>query len=143
MRILVDADAFPNIGEIINLAKKYQKEIILYTDTTHQLNYDYAVTKIVDKASNSVDLMIENETEKNDLVLTQDYGVATITISKGALCISPNGKMYNEANMDFLLEIKNHNRLIRKHHHAKGPRKRTKEDKINLLNKIEEILKEY
>lgn len=143
MRILVDADAFPNIGEIINLAKKYHKEIILYTDTTHQLNYDYAVTKIVDKASNSVDLMIENETEKNDLVLTQDYGVATITISKGALCINPNGKMYNEANMDFLLEIKNHNRLIRKHHHAKGPRKRTKEDMINLLNKIEEILKEY
>lgn len=143
MRVLVDADAFPNIKEIIELCKKYKKEIILYMDMNHVFTDDYAVIKIIDSSFNAVDLFIENEVKKNDLVLTQDYGVATITISKGALCMNQYGNMYTEQNMDYLLEIKNNSRQLRKHHHLKGPKKRTNKDKENLLNKLTEILEEW
>lgn len=142
MRVLIDADAFPNIKEIINICKKYQTKIIIYIDTNHEIEDDYATIKFISPGANSVDLAIENETRKNDLVLTQDYGVATITLSKGAKCLNQYGKFYTNENIDFLLEFKNINRILRKSNNIKGPKKRTTADKENLLYKIEEILKE-
>lgn len=141
MRVLIDADAFPDIKEIIDLCKKYQKEVILYMDTSHEIESDDAKIKKVLDSSNAADLEIENDAESNDLVLTQDYGVATITISKGSICLNQYGKLYTNDNIDWLLEQKNTSRILRKHHHLKGPKKRTRKDKEKLLKSIEEILR--
>lgn len=142
MRVLIDADAFPNVREIIALCKKYQKKIIIYMDTNHEFSDDYAVVKLISPGANSVDLAIENEVKKQDLVLTQDYGVATITLGKGGLCLNQYGRLYTNENIDYLLELRNQSRILRKKRNVKGPRKRTKQDEKRLLMKIEEIIKE-
>lgn len=136
MRILVDGDAFPDLERIVSLAEKYQKEILIYVDSEHEIHLD---TKIIQVAigNNAVDTVIENEVQKGDLVLTQDYGVAVICLSKGAKCIHPIGYSYTEESIDYLLEVKNQSRKLRKHFHMKGPRKRTKEDTKRLLSAIE------
>lgn len=141
MRVLIDADAFPDIREIIKLCKKYQKEVILYMDTSHEIESDDAKVKRVLTSSNAADLEIENDAESGDLVLTQDYGVATITISKGSICLNQYGKFYTSDHIDLLLEWKNTSRVLRKHHHIKGPKKRTKKDRETLLKNIEEVLR--
>ena len=96
MRILIDGDGFPNISEIVNLAEKYNVLVIIYVDTSHLIESSYAKVITVDKSDNSVDLFIQNEVKRNDLVLTQDYGVALISLFKGAKTINQYGYFYKE-----------------------------------------------
>ena len=141
MRVLIDADAFPDIPEIIELCKKYQKEVILYMDMSHEIESDYAKIKKVVGSANAADLEIENAAKRGDLVLTQDYGVATITISKGSICLNQYGEFYTNGNIDLLLEQKYRNRVLRKYHHLKGPKKRTQNNKEKLLKNVEKVLR--
>lgn len=141
MRVLIDADAFPNIKEITDLGRKYGVEVIIYIDTNHVIDSDYAYVKYISPGANSVDIAIENEVKKNDLVLTQDYGVATIALCKDAICINQYGNFYTNDNIDYLLEIKNISRVERGKHHIKGPRKRTLTDVENLLKRVEAVLR--
>ena len=68
MRILIDGDAFPCIKKIISVARSYQTEVIVYLDTCHILEDDYAKVIIVSKGNNAVDLKLEN----NSLIKTKN-----------------------------------------------------------------------
>ncbi len=136
MRVLIDGDAFPNIDDIINICKKYNKKVIIYIDTAHIIESDYAKVITTSIGNNAVDLVLENDIVKNDLVLTQDYGVAVIALSKGAYAMNQYGVFYSDNNIDYLMEIKNMNIKNRKYLKVKGPKKRTIKDKERLLNNI-------
>ena len=136
MRVLIDGDAFPDIEAIINICKKYHKRVIIYTDTSHVIESDYATVVVVNKGFNAVDLVIENEVKENDLVLTHDYGVAMIAIYKGAYVLNQYGKFYNYNNINYLVELKNINRKLRKHTNIKGIKKRSYKDRKRLINSI-------
>lgn len=136
MRVLIDGDAFPDIEAIINICKKYHKRVIIYTDTSHVIESDYATIVVVNKGFNAVDLVIENEVKEKDLVLTHDYGVAMIAIYKGAYVLNQYGKFYNYNNINYLVELKNINRKLRKHTNVKGVKKRSDKDRKRLINSI-------
>lgn len=137
MRIIIDADACPSINLIENLAKTYNIELILVSDNTHNLHSDYANIIIVDKTFGSADIKIMNIVLENDIVVTQDYGVAVVCLSKHARVINPKGFIYNDKNMDTLLNIRQINSKLRKSKiHTKGPKKRTNEDDIRLINNL-------
>ncbi len=140
MRILIDGDAFPNVKEIIELGKQYQKEVIIYIDTSHYIESDYAKIVVASVGANAADLLLENEIKENDLVLTQDYGVAIIALSKKAYCLNQLGNFYTNENIDYLMEMKNINRKVRKHTNVKGPKKRTKKDEEKLLQNIQLLI---
>lgn len=141
MRILVDADACPVVDIIEELGQKYNKEIILFYDTSHITN---RVSKIiyVDCQSDSVDYEIVCNIKKGDLVVTQDYGLASMSLAKGALVINQNGFMYDEFNILSLLSVRALKQKLRKNHknHLKGPKKRTKDDDLKFYNLLTEIL---
>lgn len=140
MRILIDGDAFPNVKEIIDLCSKYNKEIFVYIDTSHIIESKYAKIIKTSPGANAVDLLIENDLKKDDLILTQDYGVAIIALSKQAYAINQLGYFYTNDNIDYLMEIKNTNSKLRKHKNIKGPKKRTQKDRIRLLENIEILI---
>lgn len=102
MRILVDADACPVKDIIIKIAKEYGTAVIMFADTSHILNYDCEIVT-VDKGSNSADMVLTGRVEKNDIVVTQDYGVATMALLKKAHTLNQNGLIFNEHNIDKLL----------------------------------------
>lgn len=142
MRIIVDADACPSIDVITELAKSNQKELILYSDTSHNLSSDYAVIKTISKSFQAVDMAIANDLEKNDILITQDYGLALIGLTKKAYVVNPKGKIYTNDNIDQMLferflGAKNRKQNI----HMKGPKKRTDDDVINLINSINYLIK--
>ena len=112
------------------------KSISMYADAV----FHNGSVITVDKSDNSVDLFIQNEVKRNDLVLTQDYGVALISLFKGAKTINQYGYFYKDENIDYLMEIKNINRKNKK---LKGPKKRSIEDKERLLNVVEKVIKEW
>jgi len=103
MKILVDADACPVKDIIIRIAKQYNIEVIMFIDTSHILYDDYCKVITVDKGKDSADIYLINKAEKNDIVVTQDYGLASLVLSKKAYVINQNGLIYTNDNIDALL----------------------------------------
>lgn len=89
MRIIIDGDACPGISIVEKVAKIYKVEIIIFCDINHFIQSDYSTVKIVDMGFQSVDMYVINETKENDIVISQDYGVAAICLGKNAEVINP------------------------------------------------------
>lgn len=141
MRIIVDGDACPGISIIENIAKFYNLDLIVYCDINHYIALDYGEVKIVDSGFQSVDMYVVNTCIKNDIIISQDYGVAAICLGKGAFVINPKGYNYTDKNIDRLLEERHISQKIRKAGgRTNNPRKRTKEDDIRLKTTLEKII---
>lgn len=113
MRIIVDGDGCPVIDIAIEVAKYYNLEIIIVKDYSHDIWDDYANIITVDEGQDSVDLHIVNNVKKNDIVVTQDYGLAAMVLTKGAISITQNGKIISKKNIDNLLARRHFNQQLR------------------------------
>lgn len=131
MKLLIDGDGCPVIDISINIAKRFNKEAIIICDTSHDFG-KYKVEKIiVSKGQDSADFLIINKVNKGDIVLTQDYGLAAMVLSKGGYAINQNGLIYNNENIDRLLFTRHVSKKARNAGiRTKGPKKRTKDDNI-------------
>ena len=78
MRILVDGDGCPVISIITKAAAEHDLELIVYTDLNHQHQLDYGTLKVVDQGFQSVDMILCNQIEPGDIVITSDYGLAAL-----------------------------------------------------------------
>ena len=76
--------------------------------------------------------------KKGDIVISQDYGLSAMALSKGALVINQNGLVISELNIDTLLTSRHLAKKARRSgKHLKGPSKRTSEQD----KKFEETLR--
>ena len=82
--------------------------------------------------------------EKGDLVVTQDYGVAAMILGKGAYGIHQSGKWYTNENIDQMLierHLSKKARRSKSKHHIKGPAKRTAEDDRRFRESLEQLIR--
>ena len=129
MRILVDADACPVKDIIVRLVKQRNIPVIMLIDTSHQLNDGYSHVITVDKQADSVDFKLMSLLSRNDVVVTQDFGLAAMVLGKGAQAVNQNGLVYINENIDKLLMERHIGAKIRRSGgRTKGPAKRTGED---------------
>lgn len=145
MKILVDADACPVVRIVEETAKKFSVPVTLLCDTNHVLNSSYSTVRTVSAGADAVDFVIANICEKGDVVVTQDYGVAAMVLSKGAYAIHQSGKRYTNDNIELMLAeryMAKKARMAKTKNHLKGPKKRTDEDDRRFLKAFEELLKE-
>lgn len=147
MKIIVDGDACPGISIIKNIAKKYGLELIIYCDIHHFITVDYGEVRVVDSGFQSVDMKVSNECKLNDIVISQDYGVAAICLGKKAKVISPKGYIYNDDNIGAMLEQRHISQKIRRGGgRTSNAKKRSTEDDVrlqkNLLFLVKDNLKE-
>lgn len=126
MKIYVDADASPVVNISIQIAKEFNLEIIVVKNYAHRINDDYAKIVSLDISQDSADFYIVNHLSKGDIVITQDYGLATLSLAKGAYVISQNGLIYTDNNIDAMLN--------QRHIHAKLRRQGKKHSKIKKRN---------
>ena len=126
MKVLIDADACPVVDIAVRLCKEFQIPCYLLCDTAHQMHRDGAETLIFDKGADSVDFALVNRTNAGDIVITQDYGVASMCLAKGARILHQDGWEYTQWNITGLMEQRH---IAKKHRMAggrvKGPAKRT------------------
>lgn len=142
MKILVDADACPVKQIIIRLAKQWRIPVTMLIDTSHELNDGYSTVITVDKHADSVDYALMGLLTREDIVVTQDYGLAAMVIGKGAKAINQNGLVFTDANMDKLLMERHIGQKIRRGGgRTKGPPKRTKDDDARFETAFEELLR--
>lgn len=143
MKILIDGDGCPVIKIAEEIAKKYLIKTVLICDTSHIISSDYSEVFIVDKGTDSADFYLINKCQKGDIVITQDYGVAAMALSKGCYGINQNGRWYTNDNIDKLLmtrhiakKVRNSNKKVR----LKGPSKRTDKDDENFKREFERLI---
>jgi uncharacterized protein YaiI (UPF0178 family) len=141
MKILVDADACPVKDEILSVAKKHNLKVHMFFDTAHVYEDGYSTVYILDKGADSVDYALINKTNKGDIVVTQDYGVATMALSKQAKAINQNGLVYTDENIMTLLSNRAYSQKMRRHKNLKGPKKRVKKDNITFMKNLEKLIK--
>ena len=102
-RILVDADGCPVVDIAIRVAAAHNWGCTLICDTAHHFSRPGADTVTVDKGADSVDFALVNLVKPGDIVVTQDYGVAAMALSKKAHAIHQSGKWYTNENIDQML----------------------------------------
>ncbi len=143
MRILVDADACPVKKEILNLAKEYNLEVIMFFDNAHLYEDGYSTVYILDKGADSVDYFLINKAVSGDIIITQDYGVATMALSKKAHPINQNGLVFTDDNILGLLNQRAFNQKVRRHKNIKGPKKRTLNDNNKFSRNLRKLINNY
>ena len=140
MRVLIDGDASPVKEIAIDLCSKKGVECIIYIDYAHIYESSYASVIYCDQGKDSVDLKIASNCIKDDIVITQDYGLATLILAKGGKVIHNNGFIINNNNIDSLLESRYIGNKLRGKERIKGPRKRSNEDNIRFINTLNNLL---
>lgn len=142
MKILIDGDGCPVIDLVIKIAKEFNIDVIIMCDTSHVFNKEGAKTMVFSKGADSVDFALINFVQKEDIVITQDYGLAAMAINKASYVINQNGLIYTNDNIDMLLYNRHMSKKIRKSGgRVKGPKKRTNEDNINFEKTLVEVCK--
>ena len=127
MRVFIDADGCPVVDIAIKLANEADVDCIIICDTSHVFEKQGATTITVPKGNDSVDFTLVNMVQKDDIVVTQDYGLAAMCLARQAVPISQDGMIYDDSNIDSLLMQRHTAKKIRMSGgRLKGPAKRTK-----------------
>lgn len=126
MKVLIDADACPVVDIAVELCRRFRVACILFCDTAHELRREGAVTLIFDKGADSVDFALVNRTAAGDIVVTQDYGLASMCLARQATVLHQDGWRYTEDNIQALLFQRHEARRYRAAGgRTRGPGKRT------------------
>ena len=142
MKIYIDADGCPVVNIAVNIAMEHNLEIIIVKNYAHIIEDNYATIVSVDISRDSADFYITNKVEKDDIVITQDYGLAAMCLSKKAIPINQNGTIFSQNNIDGMLNRRHLHQQLRKQnkYYSKSKKRNSDLDRIfevNLRNLIE------
>ena len=84
MTILIDADGCPVVDLTLRIAGKSRVPVVILCDTSHRSEREGAQTLVFDKGADSVDFALVNRVKPGDLVVTQDYGLASMCLARCA-----------------------------------------------------------
>lgn len=141
MKILVDADACPKsaLNIILSLQKKYNFQLLTVASFKH--NIAVAEHIMVGDESQAADIAIANRTGKGDIIITGDWGLASLVLGKGARAVSPSGSIYRRGKIDFMLEERHIKAKIRKSGgRTKGPAARSTKDDERFKSSLIELI---
>lgn len=141
MKILIDADGCPVVKQATQIAKENNIEVVIFCDTSHIINSDYAQIITVSKGADSVDFALVNEVKSGDIVVTQDYGLAAMVLSKGGKAITQNGMIISDSNLGLLLTSRYESKKARMSGaHLKGPKKRTAQNDEEFIKSFKSLI---
>lgn len=137
MTILIDADGCPVVDLTLQIAKRFGVPVIILCDTAHQIEREGAQTLVFDKGADSVDFALVKRVKPGDIVVTQDYGLASMCLAKCARVLME----YTADNIDALMLRRYENKkLLRAGKHPKGSPKRTKEQDVAFSTHFKTVL---
>ena len=87
--VLIDADGCPVVDLTIRICRAHGVPVLILCDTAHRIERDGAETMVFDKGADSVDFALVNRVRPGDVVITQDYGLA-------AMCLSRRARVLNQ-----------------------------------------------
>lgn len=144
MRILIDADGCPIIQQAIAIAAAKGIDVCLFCDDSHQFVPQNHVTVITcDQGKDHADFELLHWIDSEDIVITQDYGLAQLALIKTTHVLSQNGLRYTQENIDQLLFQRYDQAKLRKQKIKCGhQKKRTKQQDEAFLQTLTKMLEE-
>lgn len=142
MRIYVDADACPVKDVIVEVAESFNLDVIMISSLSHYGSFIDGVEHIfVDNIPQAADIAIINRIEIGDIVITQDYGLASLVLKKGCYALHHTGKRYTSENIDHLL-FKRHlaQKVRRSGGKTQGPKAFTKNDRESFRQALTKLV---
>ena len=138
MKILVDADACPVKDIIEKVGMQFNLLVVMVIDTSHVLESNYSKVIQVSQGPDAVDLALINQAKKGDIVITGDYGVASLALGKAAYAMNFNGMYYTLDNIDRLMFERHISKKQRraKNRHFGHIKKRSKDMDMNFENAL-------
>lgn len=141
MKIHIDADGCPVVNQTVAMALLYGLPCVIVCDTAHRIERDGATTVTVSQGSDSADYYIVNNAQKGDVVITQDYGLAAMCLSKRVYAINQDGREYTDDNISGLLEFRAAAKKIRNAGgRLKGNPKRTENQNKQFISGLKSLL---
>lgn len=144
MKIYVDADACPVKDIIISESSKVKIPVILVTSFSHFSNAEQPTgveTIYVDAGADAADYRIMKLIEKGDILVTQDYGLASLGLAKGCTVLHHKGFCYTNENIDQLLQTRYLSAMARKGgKRTKGPKPFTAADREKFRELFKRII---
>jgi len=142
MRIIIDGDACPQrVKEICErAAREFNIDLIIVVDMDHYIVSKFTII-VVEQGRDAVDYKIVEIFQNDDILVTQDYGLASLVLVKAAAVIHTGGFFINKNNIDELLESRHIGQRIRKAGgKTKGPSKRRREQDENFEKCLYKVL---
>ena len=144
MRVYVDADACPVKNIIIEEALAKSIPVTLVTSISHFSTKEQpsgVETVYVDTGAEAADYRIIKLIKKGEILITQDYGLASLGLGKGCLVLHHTGYRYTSENIDQLLQSRYLSAMVRKSgKRTKGPKPFTEENRKEFRQRFKEIL---
>lgn len=145
MKIYVDADASPVTQIVIDEAQKFNIAVILVKNFNHFSHKDQlpgVETVYVDDGADAADYEIVKRIIQGDIIVTQDYGLASLCLAKKCTVLHHKGFTYTNTNIDSLLETRHFSAKARKAgQKTKGPKAFTNDDREKFRNLLIQTLK--
>lgn len=145
--LIVDADACPVTRDAIGLARSAGWRVRLVANGTQNLERyterSGVEALVVGTGRDSADFAIVEGLSPDDIVVTQDIGLAAMVLGRGAKAISPRGRRFHAATIDAELAVRHaearERRAGRRHG---GPRPFEEEDREHFRDVLERMLRE-
>lgn len=145
MRVIIDGDACPVKEIIYTICGQRQVPVTLVT------SYDHSSSRVpknveivyVDRGQDAADFKIISLLREGDILVTQDYGLASLALPKKARVLHHSGKEYTQTTIDMLLESRHVSAKMRQSgQRTKAPKKFSEASRQNFATKLEKILDE-
>lgn len=105
MRIFIDGDACSAEHLCRRLAGKRGAEVVrVVSIENYSTTRRRGETIVVDASPQAADIEIYNRVRQGDIVVTKDYGLASLVLGKKGKAVSPSGFVYTQNNIGMLLQ---------------------------------------
>ncbi len=141
IKVLIDADGCPVTEITLRLCRNAVVPCLILCDTAHTFHAEGAETIVIDQGADSVDFALVNRAAAGDLVITQDYGLASMCLARGCRVLHQDGWEYTRDNIDALLFARHASYKHRSAgHRTKGPKKRSRTQDQTFAAALESLL---
>lgn len=145
--LYIDADACPVTREAITIARSHGMQVVLVANATQ--NFDKHTRRAgveavrVSGGADAADFAIVERIQADDIVVTQDIGVAAMVLGKNAGAISPRGRIFYQSTIDIEMEVRHAEAKHRRSGgRTGGPRPFTDEDRENFSDQLERLIRD-
>lgn len=115
MKIFIDGDACSLKKLKPKLTQQPGAEVVTVVsiENCSDIHHNKHNTIIVDATPQAADIEIFNRMNCGDIVVTKDYGLASLVLGKNGRAISPTGFVYTKKNIGMLLQQRYVNGVMR------------------------------
>lgn len=155
--LFIDADACPVTRDALAVARRRHVPVVIAGNSTQNLarhirrddprtpadaRRGFWVSMLeVGVGADSADFAIVERLQPGDVVVTQDIGLASMVLGRGAEAIGVRGRVYDRATIDMQLFIRHEEKKVRRAGgRTKGPDPFTDEDRSRFVHNLERLL---